>query len=199
MSNTLMTPARGAALTIAAVLALAACGASNDDSGPAAGAAADGEAELVIADAWVKAAEEGMTAAFGTLENPTDADIEVVSVTSPAATAMELHETVMDDDGQMVMREVNSLVVPAGGSVELSPGGDHLMFMGLPEPITSGDDVEITLTLADGTEVEFVAVAKDYEGANETYEGDGGEMDNGDMDHGSEEDHSSDEHEGMDH
>lgn len=192
MSNTLMTPARGTALALAAMLALAACG-GTAESDSAAGAAVEGDAELLIADAWVKAEDEGMTAAFGTLENTTDADVEVVSVSSPAATAMELHETVMDDAGQMVMREVDSFVVPAGGSVELSPGGDHLMFMGLPAPIAAGDDVDITLTLADGTDVDFVAVAKDYEGANETYEGDGSEMDHGDMDHGS------DEHEGMDH
>ncbi|GMA32961.1 hypothetical protein GCM10025875_29530 [Litorihabitans aurantiacus] len=54
------------------------------------------------------------------------------------------------------------------------------MFMGLPDPITAGDDVDITLTLADGSDLEFVAVAKDYEGANESYERDGG-TDHGDM------------------
>lgn len=171
MTHAWMTPARTAAMALAAMLALAACGTSTEAE-PEAGAD-----ELTVVDAWVKAEESGMTAAFGTLENPTDADVEVVAVTSAAATAMELHETVMNDDGQMVMQEVEAFTVPAGGSTELEPGGDHLMFMGLTGPIAAGDDVEITLTLADGSEVSFVAVAKDYEGANETYEDDHGDMD----------------------
>ncbi|WP_420113451.1 copper chaperone PCu(A)C [Pseudactinotalea sp.] len=176
MTHTWMTPARTAAMAMTAMLALAACGTSTEAEPEVAD-------ELVVVDAWVKAEDEGMTAAFGTLENPTGTDVEVVAVASPAATAMELHETVMNDDGLMVMQEVEAFTVPAGGSTELEPGGDHLMFMGLTGPITAGDDVEITLTLADGSEVTFVAVAKDYEGANETYEDGHGSDEHGEMDH----------------
>lgn len=183
-----MTPARSAAAALA-LLALAACG-TTSETRVAPDAPAEGEV-LTIVDAWVKAEDQGMTAAFGILDNHTDADVQVVAVSSPAATTMELHETVMGDDGQMIMQEVDAFTVPAGGRAELAPGGDHLMFMGLTGGIAAGDDVDITLTLADGTEVSFVAVGKDYEGANESYEGD--------MDHGSGDDHDADEHEDVDH
>lgn len=53
---------------------------------------------------WVKATDEEMTGAFGMIENPTDADITVVSASSPSAGMMEIHE-VVDQDGSMVMQQ----------------------------------------------------------------------------------------------
>lgn len=148
-----------AAMMAAIALTLAAC---------SSGAATDDASSLTITDTWVKAADEGMTAAFGTFENSSDHDITITGATSDAATAVELHEVVDD-----VMRPVEGgFTVAAGGSLMLEPGGLHLMFMGVPAPIAAGDDVTVTLTLSDGSELEFTAVAKDFAGANEDYEGD---------------------------
>lgn len=91
---------------LAVVLALSACDAG--DPRPAAssiGTPGPSAATVVLEDGWVKAAESGMSAAFGELVNSTGADVTVVSVSTPAATSTELHETVQDDAGQMVMRE----------------------------------------------------------------------------------------------
>ncbi len=146
-----------------------------------------------VTDQWVKAADTGMTAAFGHLENATDQDLTITAAASSAATMMELHE-VVDKDGEMVMQPVEGgFTVPAQAHLHLEPGGYHLMFMGLTGPIEAGDEVEITLTCADGATTSFTAPAKPFTGAEEEYAGEGMEGMEG-MDH-SEEGHS----EGMDH
>lgn len=163
--------ARLAAITVAGALLLTGCTAPG-----AAPTASDGprtttKAGLTVADAWVKAADSGMSAAFGVLTNPTDADVTVVSATTAASSRVELHETVMSD-GKMVMRPVKGgFVVPAHGSLKLAPGGNHIMLMGLAKPIAAGENVTFTLTLADGATVPFTAPAKDFAGANENYVG----------------------------
>ncbi|GAB2476221.1 copper chaperone PCu(A)C [Xylanimonas ulmi] len=175
------------ALTLAAATALLLGGCATDDGAAAdtptggatpATAAADA---LTVTDPWVKAADDGMTAAFAVLENTGDADVTVVSASTPASPDVQLHETVEDASGQMAMRERDGgFVVPAGGSLELAPGGDHLMLMGLAAPIEAGDEVTLTLTLDDGSTLDVTAVAKDYSGAQENYQG-GEDGDSGGM------------------
>jgi hypothetical protein len=122
----------------------------------------------------VKAAEDGMSAAFGSIQNTGSQAVTVVSAASPATTSTELHETVADDAGGTAMQERDGgFVVPPGGTLILEPGGDHLMLMDLVAPVTAGDEVPFTLTFSDGSTYEFTAPAKDCSGANETYD-DGG-------------------------
>ncbi len=168
-------------LLVAAAMALAltGCAASTPtaEAPPTPAPAAD---SLAIADAWVKSAEEGMSAAFGVLENIGDEDITIVSGTSTASSTVELHETVESGTGEMVMRpKEGGFVIPAGGSFEIAPGGNHIMLMGLVAPIVAGEEASVVLTLSDGSTFSFTAPVKDYEGANETYVGDGMNMDMG--------------------
>jgi copper(I)-binding protein len=149
-------------LAVTTLVAATGCAAGPAPAEPTASAtAAD---SISIDDAWVKAADDGMSAAFGILENDSDNDITVVSAESPASTMIELHETVANDAGEMV--------IPAGDSLELAPGANHIMLMGLTAPLVAGDETTFTLTLSDGSTYDFTAPAKDYSGANETYEGD---------------------------
>lgn len=123
---------------------------------------------LTVEDPWVKAADEGMTAVFGTLVNDGEADVTVVSAASTVS-LVEIHEMAMSD-GQMVMRrKEGGLTVPAGTRHTLEPGGDHLMLMDLSRPVPPGDEVTVTLHLADGGTVTFTAIAKPFAGAEETY------------------------------
>ncbi|MEV5412207.1 copper chaperone PCu(A)C [Thermopolyspora sp. NPDC052614] len=129
-------------------------------------------AALTVTDPWVKAADKGMTAAFGTLVNNSDKDLTIVSATSSAAPKVELHE-MADQDGKMVMRQKEGgFVIPARGSHRLEPGGDHLMLMGVTDKVQPGDEVPFTLTFADGGTMTFTAVVKAFAGANEEYSGD---------------------------
>ncbi|MDQ7909394.1 copper chaperone PCu(A)C [Phytohabitans sp. ZYX-F-186] len=154
----------------AAVLLLGACG---DDAEPEAGPSGSPPAAarpLVVKDMWVKTATSGMSAAYGTLMNTTGADVTVVKATSTASPTMELHE-VATVDGKMVMRpKEGGFTIPAGGSHELEPGGDHLMMMDVRTPVTAGTEVTITLTFADGGTMEFTALGKDFAGGNESYQ-----------------------------
>lgn len=134
--------------------------------------AAATEAEsLTMTDPWVKSAEEGMTAAFGTLVNSGDSDVTIVSAETDITDMMELHETVQNDDGAMAMQEKDGgFVVPAGGEHELAPGGDHLMIMELLRPVEPGEAVTITLTFDDGSTTDVEATVKAFTGADEEYQ-----------------------------
>jgi len=76
----------------------------------------------------------------------------VVSCTSavastPVAATAEVHETT-NDNGVMRMRPVPTLALEPGKSVTLTPGGYHLMLMGLKHPLKQGDSFPLTLTFA---------------------------------------------------
>ncbi|GAA4521371.1 MULTISPECIES: copper chaperone PCu(A)C [Nonomuraea] len=164
---------RSALLVTATAVLIAGCGAATPAAGPApttsVEAAAPAQA-LTITDPWVKAVKEGMTAAFGTLVNHTDSPITVVAGASPLSPEIELHE-VVESDKKMIMRpKEGGFVVPARGSHELKPGGDHIMLMGVKEEVKPGAEIPITLTLQEGPPLEFTAVGKDFAGAKEDYQ-----------------------------
>ncbi|MFI7465998.1 copper chaperone PCu(A)C [Nonomuraea sp. NPDC049646] len=164
-----------AALAVAALVS--GCGgqgttattATTASASPAAATATPSPA-LTITDPWIKTGGKGMTAAFGALVNNTDAELTVVSATSPLSPTVELHE-VVDSGGKMVMRpKKGGFVVPARGSHPLTPGGDHIMLMGVTGKVEPGAEVPFTLTLADGSTVEFTAIGKDFAGGKENYQ-----------------------------
>lgn len=171
--------ARLGALLAAATLALAGCG-TTADAAPDDAAAPAGQ-NVTLTDGWVKAADSGMSAAFGGLTNAGSEDVTVVSATTEASSMLELHETVENETGEMVMREIEGgFVVPAGDTLALEPGGNHIMLMDLVDPLEAGEEVTFTLTFSDGSTYEFTAPVKDYSGANENYVGGDAEMDMGD-------------------
>ncbi|WP_431932571.1 copper chaperone PCu(A)C [Micromonospora sp. RP3T] len=168
---------RPAALIGAVLLAASgtACGSSDESSAAVssatstASASAGAAAEVLgIRDPWVKAADKGMTAAFGTLVNDGDADVTITKAATEVS-PMELHEMTMKD-GKMVMQpKQGGIVVKAHSRAMLEPGGDHLMLMDLAKPVRAGDEVSFTLTFADGRTQTFRAVAKPFTGAQESY------------------------------
>jgi copper(I)-binding protein len=162
-------------LTAAVVLAVGAagCGSSGGATTAAAETTAPASASpaagvLGVRDPWVKAADKGMTAAFGTLVNDGDADVTITGAATDVS-PMELHEMTMKD-GKMVMQpKAGGIVVKAHSSTTLQPGGDHLMMMNLKQPVQAGDELTFTLTFADGRTQTFTAVAKPFTGAQESY------------------------------
>ena len=145
---------------------------SDSDAGENAGDALD------LEDAVVRAMAEDadMTAIFGTLVNESDADIEVVAFSSSVDAGMnEIHETV---DGQMQEMQ-DPLIIPAGGSVTLEPGGAHFMLMDVKTPVLAGDEVTLTIELVDGSTEEFDDVPVRTIGAGDENYGDLG-ADHGD-------------------
>lgn len=128
-------------------------------------------------DTWAKAAAEGMSAAFGKIENNASKPVTIVAAKSPYAKAVQLHEVVMKD-GMMVMQEKKGgFTVKPGETLELKPGGNHLMFIGLNKTIKPGTTVPITLYTSDGGFVKLNFMGRNFAGANEEYpEGEEGGM-----------------------
>jgi copper(I)-binding protein len=127
--------------------ALSACG--GDDT------AAEPEGEIEILDPWARLAREGLGAAYFTIRNGTDQTVRLTGASSPSAESVEIHETTMQADGTMSMVEVpEGFEIPAGGELELTQGGKHLMLIGF-DPGTA-DSIELSLDF-DGTTVNVVA------------------------------------------
>ena len=130
-----------------------------------AGAVLAGAADVVQAlDPYVRAMPPGqsVSAAFLGLNNTGKEDHALVAVETPAAMMVELHEHTMAD-GMMQMREVEKIDLPAGATVELNPGGLHIMLMGLKSQLKPGDEVEITLIYSDGSKATAKAPVRKIE------------------------------------
>lgn len=82
-------------------------------------------------------------AAFLTLSIATGED-KLLSVASPVAEKVELHNHIMED-GIARMRAVDAIPVVAGTPIALKPGGLHIMLIGLKQQLKEGDTVPLTL------------------------------------------------------
>ncbi len=92
-------------------------------------------------------------ATYGTIINDGDTDVTLVSASVPFDATVEIHETIMGDDGSMQMQEVpEGFVVPAGGSFTLEPGGPHIMLIDI-DPADITGTIDVTMVFDDGTEV----------------------------------------------
>lgn len=101
-----------------------------------------------------------VSAGFATLHNRTSNTVTVTGATCACAKSVELH--VMEErDGVMRMRKVEQFEVAAGTSLELAPGGPHLMFLGLTRPLSAGSQLEVTLEFADGTSQQVAFAVRD--------------------------------------
>ncbi|WP_406625023.1 copper chaperone PCu(A)C [Acidovorax sp. SDU_ACID1] len=106
--------------------------------------AATAQAQVTVKDAWVRATvpQQKATGAFMQLQSAKGS--RLVSASSPLAPNVEVHEMAMQDN-VMRMRQVPAIELPAGKTVDLKPGGYHIMFMNLTQPVKEGDTVPLTL------------------------------------------------------
>lgn len=206
LTRVLRVPATILAVTGLAALGLAGCATTEPEASDA--AIVQESAGFAISDAWIKATDTDMTGIFGTITNSTDTDFTIVSASTEIAEMTELHETIVQSDGSSLMQEMaGGITVPAGADYVLEPGGNHIMLMMLTEPILPGDEIAVTVTTDAGEEFEFIATAREYTGAQETYapdsehsghehgHADDGEADHGDADHGEADHETEHEHE----
>lgn len=109
--------------------------------------------EIDIGHPYARPTREGQSVAGGYLKltNKGVAD-RLVSARSLAADAAELHSMTMDGD-VMKMRQVDAIELATGQTVELKPGGYHLMLMGLKAPLKAGDQIPLTLKFEKAGEV----------------------------------------------
>lgn len=113
-------------------------------------------ADITVEDAYARSASPMAKsgAAFMILHNAGATDDRLVSAASDAAMRVELHTHKATGDGVMQMMEVeDGFVVPAGGTHALARGGDHVMLMGLAQPMRQGDTITVTLTFETAGEI----------------------------------------------
>lgn len=104
--------------------------------------------------------------AFLTISNMGTEDDVLIAVSSPVSERGEVHEMKMDGDTMKMREMADGLVIPAGETVELKPGGYHLMFMKLNQPLVEGETVEATLEFqnAGSVTLPFAIMAKGAKG-----------------------------------
>lgn len=102
-------------------------------------------ADVQVKDAWVRAtvAQQKATGAF--MQLTAKEGSRLVAGESPVAGVVEIHEMAMEKDVMKMRALPNGLELPAGQSVELKPGGYHMMLMDLKGQVKDGDVVPLTL------------------------------------------------------
>ena len=105
-------------------------------------------ANVKVEGAWARATVQGQkgTGAFMKITAPEGA--KLVGASSPAAGVTEVHEMKMEGD-VMKMRAIPALDLPAGKTVELKPGGYHVMLLDLKAPLAKDTVVPLTLVFQD--------------------------------------------------
>lgn len=101
-------------------------------------------AQVTIEEPWIRATAPGQTVAGGYMKLRSAKSSALVAVSTPLTARAEIHEMSMEA-GVMKMRAVPKIDLPAGKTVELKPGGYHLMLMNLDRPLRDGETVPITL------------------------------------------------------
>ena len=98
-------------------------------------------------------------AVYLTLSNPSDADVSLmsVSVTDKVAQEAQIHTTVMADDMLRMQELKGGLVIASGSTLEMAPGKEHIMLLGLTGPLEKGQTVTLTLHFSDDTNQEVTA------------------------------------------
>lgn len=101
-------------------------------------------ADLEVKEPWVRGTVPAQKATGAFMQLSSKAGVTLVGVASPAASVVEVHEMVMDNN-VMKMRALPRLEVQAGKALELRPGSYHVMLIDLKKPLVKGDIVPITL------------------------------------------------------
>lgn len=166
-------------------LVLAGCGGddestdtSSTESSAVAVTSAESDSGVDITDVWARTSPM-MTSAgavYMTIRSAEGDELLAVEVDGSIAADAQVHETVtaggmtgesmsMDTtgamSGQMTMQEVDSIVIPAGESVQLMPGGYHIMLLDLAAPLEVGQTFELTLTFANAGDLVVTVEVRD--------------------------------------
>jgi copper(I)-binding protein len=119
------------------------------------------DAAVAVRDAWVRVPSPSKTetALYMVIENHTAQKRALVFASSDAAEKVEMHQMTMNGK-VMLMLPVAKIDIPARGKASLNPNGFHMMMYGLKKRPMPGDNVNVMLTLDDGTSLGVTATVK---------------------------------------
>lgn len=134
------------------VLMLAACGERQ--------AAPEGPAVVQAEDAWCRPTPNGVYVGGCYVTLISSRDDRLTAVSSPASPVVEIHEMRMDGDMMTMAALPDGLALPAGETVRLRPGAEHLMLTTLSDPLVEGGVVSLTLSFEHAAEVTVAAAIR---------------------------------------
>ncbi|MBX4861011.1 DUF1775 domain-containing protein [Rhizobium sophorae] len=114
--------------------------------------------DLEISGGFAKAMLPGQPVGGGffTVKNNGQTDDRLLSVSSPAAGEVQIHEMVTKDNVMRMRQLKDGIAIAAGQTVKLEPGNLHLMFQKVKTPFKQGDTVPVTLTFEKAGKVDLV-------------------------------------------
>lgn len=103
---------------------------------------------VTVVEPWSRATAEGapVGVAYMTIKNTGAIAITLVGGTTPLAETVEVHTMTMEGEVMRMRPLSDGLQIPPGGAVELKPGANHLMLIGLKRKLTEGESLPLTLT-----------------------------------------------------
>jgi len=120
-------------------------------------AACNGSPTVEVADALCRPTPKGRQTTGCYLTLTASGTDRLVSVESPDANIVQIHESRMESNMMMMQQMRDGLPLAAGQATALAPGGNHLMLLGVKEPLAVGDTVTLKLTFATAAPVEVTA------------------------------------------
>ena len=112
------------------------------------------QAEVVVTGAWVRATVPNQQATGAFMQLTAKSGSKLVGVSSPVAGVAEVHEMKMDGDVMKMRAVPGGLPLPAGKTVELKPGGYHVMLMDLKAALPKDSTIPLTLVFKDAKGVQ---------------------------------------------
>jgi copper(I)-binding protein len=113
--------------------------------------------DIQVTGVWSRAtpplAEVG--AGYFKAENRGSTTDTLIGASSPVAQRAEFHHHIMKD-GMMMMRQLESIEVPAAGVIEFKPGGKHIMLIDLEHRLLEGEPFPLTLEFKNAGKIELI-------------------------------------------
>ena len=117
---------------------------------------------MAINEAWIRPAAQGDNGAvYLTIYNPTSYADVLVGVITDVAEAVQVHETIIAEDGMSHMEHMTHLPVPPNGIVVFEPGGKHLMLVNLKRELITGDSFLMKLSFQNSGDVLISVTVKE--------------------------------------
>ena len=107
-----------------------------------------------VKDAWVRTSVPGQKATGAFMKLTAKDGAKLVAASSPVAGVTEVHEMKMEGDVMKMKAVAGGLDLPAGKTVELKPGGYHVMLMDLKAALPQDSTIPLTLVFKDAKGVE---------------------------------------------
>jgi len=115
------------------------------------------QGNITVENAWARATVPGQKVGAVYLEIRSERSAKLIGVSSVAAASAEIH-SMSNDGGVMKMRQLKQLELPAGQTVRLAPGGNHIMLLDIKQPLQAGAHLPLVLIVEEKGKKKWIQV-----------------------------------------